>query len=486
MKKYIFSLLAAVASLTACNNNDIVPEDNSNPMHQVTIDVATEQGLNTRAGETSADRYVIEFYTDAAYTTVANVFNDGTKNQATSQNGIFSLVLDRTHEYHCLLWADKAGTDVYETTSLKAVTLKSGATPVEAWHGKLKIEPGNESTLSVSLKRGVAKITLKETGNLPAGTLALSFEQNTKFDVSTAAIATGDTKVTRTETITVAETTGTKDAPVKINTNDIFVLASVADAEMPTLTFKMGSEEAFEIPNVPLKANYNTNITGHYTKLNGTTFTVTCDDTQWENSDNEVTLPNIIWATGNLVANADKSGCKIGNPTDNGLYFQFGSLIGWSETGDPTIVVKPTDCTVTSWDDRWRAGFPVIENTEKGTGDPCKYYLKGTWRLPTLNEYKALFNNTADDTGYANTGGWSYTSESISNSALDLTFPVSGSRAYGELADAGAGLYWSSLADTESDYKGYYLYFNDSKVGFYRLNGSYGMPIRCVRPNASN
>ena len=317
MRKYI-SILCGVlaAAFTSCNNNDFVSETDGTTQ-QVTLQVTPDQGLNTRAAATGVDRFAIEVYTDAAYTTAANVFEGG-KSATTSSNGTFTMTLDKNQEYHCLLWADKAGAEVYDLTSLKTVTLKSGKAPVEAWQGKLDIAEGTNGTLSTTLTRSVAKITLLETGKLEAGTLTMTFDQNTKFDVSAS---TTNTTVSRTETINFTAISTAVPAGSKLNASDIFVLASTVDAEQPTLTFQItGETEKTEVSNVPLKANYNTNIKGHYSKAAGastTTFTITCDDS-WNSPDKDATVTD----TPSEVSPSYTSNVSLptGNNSTNGYY----------------------------------------------------------------------------------------------------------------------------------------------------------------------
>ena len=185
------------------------------------------------------------------------------------------------------------------------------------------------------------------------------------------------------------------------------------------------------------------------------------------------------WATGNLVADG-KNGAKIGEPSDNGLYFQFNSLIGWSDIDPLAIAVSPVGYNgSTSWNNSW-TGDPSTENVATGTGDPCRYYLKNTWRLPTAEEYDELFKNH----GYPSTGPWIWdaSSKSATNSTLGLIFPASGYRKNnnGSLTDVGTnGSYWSSSPGNSST--GRYLLFLSSSM----KNGSTyrpcGHPVRCIR-----
>lgn len=284
MKKYLYILCTFLVGIFAsCSQNEL--GDETPQSNQVTLKVTADEGLSTRAGATGVNRFAIEVYTDASYTTAANVFTSGT-NKATTTDGVFTMVLDRTQKYYCLLWADKDGSSVYTITDLKAVALTGKA--VEAWQGKAEIVAGTNADLTATINRAVSKITLLETGKLNAGsTLKLNFNQPTKFDVSTGTTST--TSARAEESISIAEVDGT-ETPAELNTADIFVLSSVATADLTDLTFQFDSETPFEVSQAPLKANFNTNIKGHYsTAKEGTTFTATCDDT-WESSDNDKTL----------------------------------------------------------------------------------------------------------------------------------------------------------------------------------------------------
>lgn len=277
MKKYIYMLCVMLAAaFTSCNNNDLVSETDGTT-RQVILQVTPDQGLNTRATVTGVDRFAIEVYTDADYKIAAKVLSNGT-NKASSATGEFAMVLDRTQKYYCLLWADKSGSGVYNIDDLQTVTLTGKA--VEAWQGTKVIEAGTEAELKVTLNRAVSKISLMETDKLKAGTLTLNLNQPTVFNVATA--TTSGSTARAEETITIASNMDGSTAPttgVKLNTTDIFVLSPVTTANLTDLTFKYGAEEAFIVSQAPLKANFNTNIKGHYsTAKDGVTFTVTCDN----------------------------------------------------------------------------------------------------------------------------------------------------------------------------------------------------------------
>lgn len=69
--------------------------------------------------------------------------------------------------------------------------------------------------------------------------------------------------------------------PVQLNDEDIFVLAPVARASLRNITFQCNDEGEVMVSNVPLQANYNTNIKGHYTTVSDQTFNVNVDN-KWE------------------------------------------------------------------------------------------------------------------------------------------------------------------------------------------------------------
>lgn len=277
MKGFLYIVCAMLVGVFAsCSKSEIEGND-AGSSGSVVLKVTAGEGIQTRAR--AVDRYVIEVYTDDTYATAANVFTDGT-NKASNATGEFQMILDRTKEYYCLLWADMDAAAVYTVTDLKAVTLLSGQKPAEAWHGKYKINAGVTAAFSTVLKRAVSRLTLLETGTVPLNSsLVVAFNQPNVFNVATTA-ASGT--VARVETLDIASgVIGTKEAPVQLNDAYIYVLSS-EDGGVTDLTFTMSvngtTEPSFSVTNVPLQTNYNTNIKGHYTSLKSSIFTITCDD----------------------------------------------------------------------------------------------------------------------------------------------------------------------------------------------------------------
>ena len=173
-----------------------------------------------------------------------------------------------------------------------------------------------------------ADITITATGEVAIinkwteeATLVLNFEDASDNPYTTIAkdatydgysIFIPDNSVTFGAGEKLTFTVTTTDGTTKTTSNPITLDASrIAAANNGAQYFEMGKRYWFDL-------------------------TIDTDGTlKWTNAatppaeDNFIEIGNLKWATGNLVANGEHS-CKIGEPTDGGLYFQFGSLIGWA------------------------------------------------------------------------------------------------------------------------------------------------------------
>ena len=204
-----------------------------------------------------------------------------------------------------------------------------------------------------------------------------------------------------------------------------------------------------------------------------------------------IEVEGIKVAIGNLVADG-ANGAKIGAPDDYGLYFQFGSLVGWSGgvTGDGTggqrkiadlsIQTKPIDYTgSTVWSASW-IGDATSDDPAVGTGDPCRYYLGSNWRLPTKAEFDKIFKNS----GYPSTGPWLWTGSSALH-RLGLELPAAGTRLYtnGSMTYPGqfAGYWSASVKDKSSSYYVSFAVNSDDISSSFAQRRAYGFSVRCVR-----
>lgn len=339
--------------------------------------------------------------------------------------------------------------------------------------GTATAEGGNISA-TVAMKQVMSIIKLN-ISNVPAGSKVARvklmcdeavFPTTATVNLSDATITNPDTKV--------------KELTMNVTDNTTEATKTVSFAMFPTdLTGK----------KIRVEVTYDDNMKWRITEKDGTDFVRNMHYVM------EFDGRPTVWAGGNLIADGS-NGAKIGSSTDGGLYFQFGSLIGWAggATGDgkdtpptsmdPTVKVKPSGYTgSTAWNQDWR-GDPATENVTTGTGDPCKYYLKGTWRLPTKDEYMRLFKfgDNNRPSYYIAPWSWSNTPASATHTS-GLAFPASGYRTYdvGHLRIVGSyGFYWSASPDGRNYGRGVQFY-NRSMIPIYTYSREFGLPVRCVQ-----
>lgn len=279
---------------------------------------------------------------------------------------------------------------------------------------------------------------------------------------------------------------------------------------------------------------YNTKADGTgLTYLPGDQISLTENITLYAAWDTNFTIfDNLKWAKGNLVASG-ANGCKIGAPEDGGLYFQFGSLIGWKggATGDGVgrsvlgnavfyngaatfnavneASVYPTEFTQigtigTIWPlettNRYYFGDNTVLSSNydikevpgyiegnfkaSGVGDPCRYYLGNEWRQPTTQEIQGLY---AAANSIDRVGDWWITSTNnylifTSVDGAKLKWPIVGCRETdGRLSNNGLYGYYSSSSVYDRTSR-YYLFTDD--IVAEPLSESLrhtAMPVRCVK-----
>ena len=169
-----------------------------------------------------------------------------------------------------------------------------------------------------------------------------------------------------------------------------------------------------------------------------------------------VEIGGIKWATMNIGANSE---------TDGGLYFQWGDVEGYSSSQ----VGSGTDQKSFNWIDYkygngtsspGASGMSKYNSTDgkttlEDTDDASKVILKGSWRLPTQEEFQTLISSTTRSwkSNYNSTGvkGTLLTSKADSN--IKLFFPIGGFAQNNNINSSNAdGFYWSStLSDGKNE-----------------------------------
>lgn len=136
----------------------------------------------------------------------------------------------------------------------------------------------------MELKRAVAQVILKENNVLEAGTVKVTFDRPLKFNVNsgTTSEVSADTK----SIIVSGKQDGTTTA---VELGHFYVLAPTEEAQLKNFKIQYEEETERVIANVPIQANYKTNITGKYGPNIDQQFTISAN-TEWGTSEKEGTL----------------------------------------------------------------------------------------------------------------------------------------------------------------------------------------------------
>ncbi|MGL5980956.1 MAG: InlB B-repeat-containing protein, partial [Phocaeicola sp.] len=189
------------------------------------------------------------------------------------------------------------------------------------------------------------------------------------------------------------------------------------------------------------------------------------------------------------------------DPKKQIAFFQFGSVVAWSNTGNLRIEFNPTT-TVSSWDQNWNVGgsFPdhTVSNLNGGKGDPCRLVgltqqqIKSelsagkvpdnkTWRMPTADENEAFGIENSGMKVLDGIKGY-YMGPGATYEGTDGEFfPITGRLAtkQGNLEDNNWGYYWSKTTNVNKE--GLVIQFQETQITWKMFNEqSSGIAVRCV------
>lgn len=270
MKKILSLMLGIAAMFASCSQSEELTAEN-NSAKEVTFSLTADNGVQTRAAGTL--RYVMAIYDESGQTEVlpATEFSSSS----------FAVRLD-PGKYTCLFWADYGSTN-YNATNLKSVVLQDAATEIEAFYAKQGITVTDGGTVNVTLSRAVAKVTLNETDRLVAGSIKVTYDGFKDFNVSEGK---GITSETLTQTISFANVIeGTAANPTKVG--EFLLLANADERILSDFKVQYESEAEKAISNVPVQANYVTNINGKFSVNVNQQFSISIDDT-WADTSMEI------------------------------------------------------------------------------------------------------------------------------------------------------------------------------------------------------
>ncbi len=178
-----------------------------------------------------------------------------------------------------------------------------------------------------------------------------------------------------------------------------------------------------------------------------------------------VLINGVRWAEYNV----DAPGTFAATPESPGMFYKWGSKVGWSATGEPTS--SPADKA-------WADVAPESGNDWLADNDPCP----AGWRVPTLDDFTAL----CDVGGTKVTKAWDaskkgYTFTDIaSNQSIFLPAAGYRSSSNGTLNFAGVNGYcWSGMLVSAGSAWG--LDFNSTGASQSTNVSAVGFTVRCVR-----
>lgn len=300
MKKMIsYALFASMALFASCSQDETLEQTtNAQGVLSFTTSLPND-GVQTKAEDTNVKRYIMQLYADYEGQMTAQYLNpagtdDTTRKLLVQDNGTFTidgavLNLAEGTTYTAVFWADydevNAATPTYNADFLNCVQLNEGKDMAMAYCGTAQFTygPDMDATQPVSLKRAVAQVNLNQSEAYTAeeaGQLSAIYTRYFVYDALNACVyPTSDnwqTNVSATTTLDIAA--GEKAANGTLGS--ILVFASANEAINTEFSFAYGGETVGSVSNVPLQANYQTNISGNYFPSfnTSTTFSVATDD----------------------------------------------------------------------------------------------------------------------------------------------------------------------------------------------------------------
>lgn len=290
-------MLVAIVVMSSCSRQDDLPQTSGDVVKVILRAQSPE--VQTRAAS-DIKRYIIEVYEGSDATTPANIFGEGENktHHLEQPGGSFEMDLIKNTQYTFLLWADNStpsdnANGFYKAADLSAVEMNESATTrTEAFYGASTQTVTSTSTLKVTLGHAVAKLVYNNTEEMieKSNTLTVVYPYTATFNVGDGTITTTETTVTRTFNV------GT-GAVGELATDYLF--APATEAQLATLSIAINAETARDLTNVPVQANYVTNIKGEFSGLTNKDFNISASD-DWD-GEKEEEIVSVAYPATNTV-----------------------------------------------------------------------------------------------------------------------------------------------------------------------------------------
>lgn len=284
--------LAVAVLLASCSQDEVMTDTGHDGLVPVTLSAAVGDGVQTRTIDADNDekptRCYVQAFTIADNGTIltsapGDLASPLDMGEPTAE-GTFSLAnvyLNPNETYVFLYWADNAEEPASALTDLTTVAynytgngnLIAWAERSEAWNYKT----AGTAEISAELQHVVAKVTLKTTTNVEAGSITVTVPTT----YSTYNVAAGDViqedklKDTSFEHTVTNAITGTKDGA------EVFSFYALVKDETQNITLTNGTNSQ-QVSNVPLGPNKHTTLVGDVRNLGLTNVTFTASvETTW-------------------------------------------------------------------------------------------------------------------------------------------------------------------------------------------------------------
>ena len=297
MKRFLsYAMCAAAVCLAACSQDETFEQVNADS-HVISFRASLPQDAMMTKADANVGRYIMQVvkpdggwldFDSSEETTLERQINDTGEFQIDGD----ALSMEIGGTYTALFWADydtptTASADaVYSADWLNWVSWNKSKPMTMAYCGKLDFVYGDDVTTDIVLKRAVAQINLKQkTAHTPAAgdQITAAYSAYTVYDVRGTFPAVGsDGSAANPEDVTATvNVSGELQAGATIGSILVFATPVADQSTLTDFTFTYTGEEAIAVNDVPLRANYQTNINGDF--VNGPTttdydFTVTTGD----------------------------------------------------------------------------------------------------------------------------------------------------------------------------------------------------------------
>lgn len=299
IKRNIFLVLAAAVLLVSCSQDEVMTDTGPDGLVPVTLSAAVGDDVQTRTVSADEDEaptrcYVQAFTTDDNGTTLTLAPGDLARpldmGEPTAE-GTFSLAnvyLNPNETYVFLYWADNAEEPASALTDLTKVAfnytgngnLIAWAERSEAWNYKT----AGTAEISAELQHVVAKVTLKTTTNVEAGskitvTVPTTY---TAYNVAAGDVIQENKANNTSFAYPVMDITGTEDGA------EVFSFYALVKDETQNITLTNGTNSQ-QVSNVPLAPNMHTTLVGDVQNIGLTdvTFTASIDE-KWDDTKTEI------------------------------------------------------------------------------------------------------------------------------------------------------------------------------------------------------